>query len=277
MHRAPDQLAEAEVERARERRLMAMHLQEIEGNPLDAEQIAMFEMFERSWPTSLPARRRKPNRNAPLFLLPSEEKDQACPASRDRNAGSMPILPSAQGAADVVQTYYALLGEGRYREAHALWDDDGRASGMSVDAFVASFARYSEYHAQIGAPGRVDAGAGQRYVTVPVVLYGRLKANAAPYHASDTVCVLERVFTSIQRLACQQRLGEGASALHLRGVVVGFGHIHRPIGGVGIGQRHDGRRARKQKCHDGLSDGSRRTGVSYSRASGATTGPRPDS
>jgi hypothetical protein len=99
---------------------------------------------------------------------------------------------SAQGAADVVQTYYALLGEGRYREAHALWDDDGRASGMSVDAFVASFARYSEYHAQIGAPGRVDAGAGQRYVTVPVVLYGRLKANAAPYHASGTV-TLHRV------------------------------------------------------------------------------------
>ncbi len=32
---------------SRERRLVAMHLQEIEGNPLDAGQIAMFEMFER--------------------------------------------------------------------------------------------------------------------------------------------------------------------------------------------------------------------------------------
>ena len=31
----------------RERRLEAMHLQAIEGNPLDADQIAMFEMFER--------------------------------------------------------------------------------------------------------------------------------------------------------------------------------------------------------------------------------------
>lgn len=99
---------------------------------------------------------------------------------------------SAQGAGDVVQTYYALLGEGRYREAYALWDDDGRASGMSADAFVASFVRYSEYHAQVGAPGRVDAGAGQRYVTVPVVIYGRLKAGAAPYHASGTV-TLHRV------------------------------------------------------------------------------------
>lgn len=29
----------------------AMHLQALEGNPLDAEQIAMFEMFEREgWP-----------------------------------------------------------------------------------------------------------------------------------------------------------------------------------------------------------------------------------
>jgi hypothetical protein len=47
MDQAPDQLAEAEVERARERRLVAMHLQEIEGNPLDAADIEMFEMFER--------------------------------------------------------------------------------------------------------------------------------------------------------------------------------------------------------------------------------------
>lgn len=47
MDHEPDQLTEAEVEAARERRLLAMHLQDIEGNPLDAEQIAMFEMFER--------------------------------------------------------------------------------------------------------------------------------------------------------------------------------------------------------------------------------------
>ncbi len=111
---------------------------------------------------------------------------------------------SAQGAADVVQVYYALLGEGRYREAYALWDDDGRASGMSADTFVASFARYSEYHAQIGAPGRVDAGAGQRYVTVPVVIYGRLKADAAPYHASGTV-TLHRVGDIDGASAAQKR------------------------------------------------------------------------
>ncbi len=40
-------LSPAEVAQARERRLGAMRLQEIEGNPLSAEDVAMFEMFER--------------------------------------------------------------------------------------------------------------------------------------------------------------------------------------------------------------------------------------
>lgn len=44
-------LTEAEVAEARQRRFEAMNLQAIEGNPLDAEDIAMFEMFEReAWP-----------------------------------------------------------------------------------------------------------------------------------------------------------------------------------------------------------------------------------
>ena len=44
-------LSDEQVTTAREKRLTAMHLQKIEGNPLDAEQIAMFEMFEReAWP-----------------------------------------------------------------------------------------------------------------------------------------------------------------------------------------------------------------------------------
>jgi len=44
--RVPNRVADDVVER----RLVAMHLQGIEGNPLDAEEIAMFEMFEReSW------------------------------------------------------------------------------------------------------------------------------------------------------------------------------------------------------------------------------------
>jgi hypothetical protein len=99
---------------------------------------------------------------------------------------------SGQGAANVVQTYYALLGEGKYRQAWTLWDDGGKASGMSPQAFADSFAKYAEYHANIGAPGDVDAGAGQRYVTVPVQVYGRLKQGATPVNMLGSV-TLHRV------------------------------------------------------------------------------------
>jgi hypothetical protein len=44
---AEKKLSKAEVAALRKLRLEAMNLQEIEGNPLDAEDIAMFEMFER--------------------------------------------------------------------------------------------------------------------------------------------------------------------------------------------------------------------------------------
>lgn len=40
-------LSASELARAKQRREVAMHLQTIEGNPLTADQIAMFEMFER--------------------------------------------------------------------------------------------------------------------------------------------------------------------------------------------------------------------------------------
>ena len=40
-------LTPEEIETARQRRLEAMKLQEIEGNPLSDDQVAMFEMFER--------------------------------------------------------------------------------------------------------------------------------------------------------------------------------------------------------------------------------------
>lgn len=44
-------LSPSEVEAARKRRLEAMRLQEIEGNPLSSDQVAMFEMFEaEAWP-----------------------------------------------------------------------------------------------------------------------------------------------------------------------------------------------------------------------------------
>ena len=47
MAKVRDRLSPQEIAAARQRRLEAMNLQAIEGNPLDEEDVAMFEMFER--------------------------------------------------------------------------------------------------------------------------------------------------------------------------------------------------------------------------------------
>ena len=47
MRKDADRLTDAQLARAKALRQEAMHLQKIESNPLDADDIAMFEMFER--------------------------------------------------------------------------------------------------------------------------------------------------------------------------------------------------------------------------------------
>jgi membrane-bound inhibitor of C-type lysozyme len=90
---------------------------------------------------------------------------------------------SAQGAANVVQTYYALIGEGKYGEAWRLWSDAGRASNRSEAQFAQGFRAYRSYRAQIGGPGAVEGAAGSLYVEVPVVIYGRY-ADGRELHES---------------------------------------------------------------------------------------------
>lgn len=87
-----------------------------------------------------------------------------------------PIDPrSAQGAAQVLERYFALLSQNSPRAAWELWRGGGQASGLDADAFARSFTGYDSLGAQIGAPGAVEAAAGSLYVRVPVQLYGRLK------------------------------------------------------------------------------------------------------
>lgn len=103
-----------------------------------------------------------------------------------------PIAPSSgQAAAQVVQSYYALLESGREAQAWKLWSDGAPARAASAEAFAQQFDRYAEYHAQIGAPGQVEGAAGSLYVEVPVVIYGRLKSGAE-VHESGTA-TLRRV------------------------------------------------------------------------------------
>lgn len=88
---------------------------------------------------------------------------------------------SAQGAANVVQTYFALLELKKTGEAAAL-----RVDGQTFD-----LTPYASYHAQVGAPGVVEGAAGSSFVSVPIVIYGRM-ANGRELHQSGTA-VLRRV------------------------------------------------------------------------------------
>lgn len=144
---------------------------------------------------------------------------------------------SAQGAANVVQTYYALLEQGKYGQAHRLWEPG--AAGMDAKAFAASFARYSEYHANIGAPGRIDAGAGQRYVTVPVQIYGRLKQGARPFDMRGSVTL--------------HRAGEidGATAEQRRWRIRSIDIKSRPEAAPSPAPTEDHRSTARYRCMDG--------------------------
>jgi hypothetical protein len=109
--------------------------------------------------------RRKPDVSPAAVRLPPPRAVREHPSASD----------TATRAAEIVQTYYALIAERQYLAAWHLWDRAGAASGMSADHFAATFAKYADYHAEIGAPGAIDAGAGQRYVTVPVKAHGTLR------------------------------------------------------------------------------------------------------
>lgn len=82
----------------------------------------------------------------------------------------------AQEAATVLETYYALIEAGKYREA---WKLRWSKPGDKPDAFVESFGKYETYHANVGAPSQPQGAAGSLYVEVPVQTYGKLKGGKA--------------------------------------------------------------------------------------------------
>ena len=78
--------------------------------------------------------------------------------------------PSAQDAVAVVRDYYAAIEQHDYARAWALWSDGGRSSGQTAQQFADGFAGTAHVVVQPGAPGRLDAAAGSRYVEVPVAI-----------------------------------------------------------------------------------------------------------
>ena len=89
-----------------------------------------------------------------------------------------PFTPgSAQGAANVLQIFFALQGAMKSEEARQLWSDDMGHGPLSRGAFDAQFGRYSQYRGNVGAPGRLEDSGDSLYVQVPVQVYGKLKSG----------------------------------------------------------------------------------------------------
>jgi hypothetical protein len=132
----------------------------------------------RDQPAAPPSVPQQPSAALPPVSPPAPGTPGGLPDDRTPVSEASFSEESAQGAANVVQSYYAGLGGRNYVGAWARWADGGRASGSATpDAFAASFAKYAQYDAQIGAPGQIEGAAGSLYVSVPVVIYGRLKTG----------------------------------------------------------------------------------------------------
>ena len=115
-----------------------------------------------------------------------------------------PIDPkSAEAAGQVVQHYGALIEQSRFEQsrfadAEKLWGDPATAA-----AFTAQLRRYSAAHLQVGKPHDMEGAAGSSYISVPVVLYGTLKAGGSASRRGEAI--LRRVNDVPGSTAAQRR------------------------------------------------------------------------
>ncbi|MDB5437737.1 MAG: hypothetical protein JWM33_164 [Caulobacteraceae bacterium] len=147
----------------------------------------------------------KPAPPAPLAPVAAAASPAAPPPAEDRTPVSEApfTATSAQGAADVVQTYFALVEEKRFGQAWRLWSDGGQAAAPSAQDFSARFAGYADYHALIDAPGQIEGAAGSLYVEVPITVYGK-RTSGGDFKQTGTV-TLRRV-NDVPGSTAEQRL-----------------------------------------------------------------------
>jgi hypothetical protein len=80
--------------------------------------------------------------------------------------------PTAQDAVAVIEQYFADIDAENYQEAYAAWEPG--ANPLSYEDFVAGYADTASVSVDIGEPGPIGAGAGQRYIEIPVVIHATL-------------------------------------------------------------------------------------------------------
>ena len=74
--------------------------------------------------------------------------------------------PGADAAVSVLRDYFAAINTRDFARAYALW----RQNPQTPAQFADSFAGTTGVSVEIGTPGPIDAGAGQRFIDIPVTL-----------------------------------------------------------------------------------------------------------
>lgn len=99
------------------------------------------------------------------------------PPPPHQSSDPQPPLPderSALGAARRLLEYCDAVATRRYADAYRLWSDNGRASGMTLEQFSNSFAKYAAYDCHLGTPDDTEGAAGSIYVDIPLKVTGEL-------------------------------------------------------------------------------------------------------
>jgi len=110
--------------------------------------------------------------NATEATLPTEQAQGIAvgePNPSAPPAGSA-FEPAPGDEVKLVRDYYAAINAHDYGRAYRLWSENGAASNQSPQQFANGFADTTGVSVAIGTPGDEDAGAGQRYIEIPVTV-----------------------------------------------------------------------------------------------------------
>jgi hypothetical protein len=93
---------------------------------------------------------------------------------------SAPIDSAGPAAAlEVIHDYYGAIERKDFPRAYRQWGSRGEASGQTLDQFTAGFAETESVGVQTGLPGRIDPGAGQRFIEIPVAVRANTTRGAS--------------------------------------------------------------------------------------------------
>ncbi|HSR65898.1 MAG TPA: hypothetical protein VLM17_09910 [Xanthomonadaceae bacterium] len=129
-------------------------------------------------PVGLPAASSTGTPAAPAEGLPPEPgaSPAASATAVDATATTAPAAipaapePTPEDAVAVVRSYYAALAGHDFARAQSLWADGGEPGGHAAAQLASEYGDAAALEATAGAPGRMDAAAGSRYLRVPVAV-----------------------------------------------------------------------------------------------------------